>query len=68
MPDQARIRILGVDDHPLLREGIATISIASPTWRSFGSAAISTAGAEYDFIARLEFYNLFTKSLESIRA
>lgn len=30
MTDQARIRVLGVDDHPLLREGIAAIITSQP--------------------------------------
>ena len=39
MSDQNRIRVLGVDDHPLLREGIAAVVASQPDMELVGSAS-----------------------------
>src|SRR5689334_11097706 len=41
MPDQARIRVFSVDDHPLLREGIAAIINSQPDMEMVATAATS---------------------------
>jgi DNA-binding NarL/FixJ family response regulator len=41
MSDQPRIRVFSVDDHPLLREGIAAIINSQPDMELVASAATS---------------------------
>ena len=46
MTDTSRIRILSVDDHPLLREGIGAIINSQPDMSLVGSASSGKEGIE----------------------
>src|SRR6202035_625713 len=47
MTEQAQIRILSVDDHPLLREGIATIINSQPDMVLVSQATTGTEAIQY---------------------
>jgi DNA-binding NarL/FixJ family response regulator len=46
MSDQSRIRVLSVDDHPLMREGIAAIVNSQPDMTIVAQAATGSEAAE----------------------
>jgi DNA-binding NarL/FixJ family response regulator len=46
MTEQARIRVLSVDDHPLMREGIAAIVNSQPDMAIVAQAATGSEGVE----------------------
>jgi DNA-binding NarL/FixJ family response regulator len=44
MSDDKRIRVFGIDDHPLLREGVATMILRQPDMQLVGQAATAQDG------------------------
>src|SRR6202035_4791536 len=70
MTEQAQIRILSVDDHPLLREGIATIINSQPDMVLVSQATTGTEAIQYhrDFQPDVTLLDLRLPDLSGIDA
>src|ERR1700688_3097519 len=70
MTEQAQIRILSVDDHPLLREGIATIINSQPDMVLVSQATTGTEAIQHhrDFQPDVTLMDLRLPDLSGIDA